>query len=98
MNFLLKIFQKLHNKIHFASTKKAVQLPEATKQKQNFLNSIQSYTNDEIIILKIKLDNGEFKAIDLTDEQIDLLQPIYDKEILEKQEKLNKLKAKKVVE
>lgn len=76
MNFLLKFFQKLHNKIHFASTKKTAQLPESTNQKQNFLNTIKSHTNDEIIILKIKLDNGEFKAIDLTDEQIDLLQPI----------------------
>lgn len=39
-------------------------------------------------MLKIKLDNGEIKAIDLTDEQIDKLQEIYDKEIEKKENEI----------
>ena len=46
-----------------------------------------------MVCLKIKLENGEVKAIDLTDEQIDELQKIYDKEIEEKKNKIKKLKG-----
>ena len=66
---------------------------ETINKKKDFLNSIKIEENSEILYLKIKLENGEVKAIDLTDEQIDKLQEIYDKEIIEKQNKINKLKA-----
>lgn len=66
---------------------------ETISKKKDFLNSIKIEENSEILYLKIKLENGEIKAIDLTDEQIDELQEIYDKEIIEKQNKINRLKA-----
>ena len=65
---------------------------ETTSRKREFLDSIRVEENSEMIYLKIKLENGEVKAIDLTDEQIDELQKIYDKEIEEKKNKINKLK------
>ncbi len=61
-------------------------------EKQKFLNSIKVQGDSEIIYLKMKLENNEIKATDLTDEQIAKLQKIYDREILEKQNKINRLK------
>ena len=58
------------------------------KSKKDFLNSIKVQEDSEIIYLKMKLENNEIRAIDLTDEQIAKLQKIYDKEILEKQNKI----------
>ena len=65
---------------------------EEKDKKNKFLNDIKVQEDMGIISLKIKLENNEIKAIDLTDEQIDKLQKIYDKEILEKQNKINRLK------
>mgnify|MGYP000029531489 CR=1 FL=1 len=61
-------------------------------RKRKFLDSVKIEENSEIVYLKIKLENGEIRAIDLTDEQIDELQKIYDKEIEEKKNKINRLK------
>lgn len=61
-------------------------------RKREFLDSVKIEENSEIVYLKIKLENGEIRAIDLTDEQIDELQKIYDKEIEEKKNKINRLK------
>ena len=60
--------------------------------KNNFSESLKVEVDTQIYALKVKLENGEIKAIDLTDEQIDRLQEIYDKEIKEKKLKLEKLK------
>ena len=68
---------------------------EEENKKNEFLNNIKVQEDMGIISLKIKLENNEIKAIDLTDEQIDKLQKIYDKEILEKQNKINRMKKKK---
>lgn len=65
---------------------------ETMSRKREFFDSIKVEENSEIFYLKIKLENGEVKAIDLTDEQIDELQKIYDKEIQEKKNKIKKLK------
>ena len=65
---------------------------ETMSRKKDFLNSIKVEENSEMLYLKIKLENGEVNAIDLTDEQIDELQKIYDKEIQEKRNKIIKLK------
>ena len=65
---------------------------EEENKKNEFLNNIKIQEDMGIISLKIKLENNEIKAIDLTDEQIDKLQKIYDKEILEKQNKINRMK------
>lgn len=65
---------------------------EEENKKNVFLNNIKVQEDMGIISLKIKLENNEIKAIDLTDEQIDKLQKIYDKEILEKQNKINRMK------
>lgn len=62
------------------------------QQKNEFLRNIKIKEDTGIIYLKIKLENNEIRAIDLTDEQIDKLQQIYDKEIQQKQNKINKLK------
>ena len=63
---------------------------EDTNEKNDFYSNIKVENNSKIIYLKIKLENGEIKAIDLTDEQIDELQKIYNKEIEEKRRKLYK--------
>ena len=65
---------------------------ETMNRNRDFLDSIRVVGNSEMVYLKIKLENGEVKAIDLTDEQIDELQKIYDKEIEEKKNKILKLK------
>lgn len=64
------------------------------KQKSDFINSLKVEEDSSgIIYLKMKLENHEIRAIDLTDEQIDELQEIYDKEIQEKKNKIKKLKS-----
>ncbi len=65
---------------------------ETTSRKREFFDSIRVEENSEMFYLKIKLENDEVKAIDLTDEQIDELQKIYDKEIEEKKNKIIKIK------
>lgn len=99
-------FSKILNKIKTLFRKNEVEVEEANienesvikeyneeNNRDNFINNIKVEGNSEILSLKIKLDNGEVKAIDLTDEQIDELQKIYDQEIEEKKNKINKLKG-----
>ena len=61
-------------------------------RKEKFFKNLRIEIDTDIYALKIKLDNGEVKAIDLTDEQIDKLQQLYDKEINEKKQKIKILK------
>ncbi len=92
--FLNKLFkkEKFCEDVEKQEFKKNSDMNETTRGNKEFLNSIKIEENSEIIYLKIKLQNGEVKAIDLTDEQIDQLQKIYDKEIEEKKNKVIKLK------
>lgn len=78
---------KLESKIEVESKNE-----NETENKKEFLSNIKVEGNSELISLKIKLENGNIKAIDLTDKQIDQLQEIYDREIEEKREKIKKLK------
>ncbi len=66
---------------------------EELNKKSEFLNGIKIQDDSELIYLKMKLENGEIRAIDLADEQIDALQKIYDEEIAIKKEKIRKLKG-----
>ena len=103
-SFFTKIFNKI--KRFFMKTDKKRYTTEEIisddkvkdneKTKSDFLNSIKVQEDSGLIYLKMKLENNEIRAIDLTDEQIDKLQKIYDKEILEKQNKLNKLKKEQI--
>ena len=64
------------------------------RQKSNFINNLRVEEDSSgIIYLKMKLQNHEIRAIDLTDEQIDKLQKIYDNEIREKKEKIRQLQS-----
>ncbi len=94
-NIFKKFFQKL--KSLFIKEEINIIIPKSdvkrdTVKKEKFVNSIVVDVDFEIQALKVKLDNGEIKAIDLNDEQIDKLQAIYDKEIAEKKLKLQQLK------
>lgn len=62
-------------------------------KRNEFFNSIKVQDDSAIIYLKIKLENNEIRAIDLTDGQIDQLQKVYNKEIFEKQNKIKRLKG-----
>ena len=66
---------------------------ESENMKKDFGKNIKVEANSEILSLKIKFENEEIKAIDLTDEQIDELQKIYDKEIEEKKKKIEKFQG-----
>lgn len=91
-------FHKLFNRFKeiFKKDTNTVMIPEKClpEGKTNFINSLKVSVDAELHSLKIKLYNGEIKAIDLTDEQIDKLQEIYDKEIEEKKKRLEELKKK----
>lgn len=78
--------EKQPNDMHNVQTK-------TNNTKSEFLNSIKIQENSGIIYLKMKLENNEIKAIDLTEQQINQLQEIYDEEILKKKNKINKLKG-----
>lgn len=104
--FKESLFKRVLNKIKgiFGIKKEAGNIPEkvvpinkfkesSEKQKNDFINSIKVEEDSGIIYLKLKLENREIRAIDLTDEQIDELQEIYDKEIREKKEKIRRLKS-----
>ena len=58
-----------------------------------FQESLKVNIDFEIFALKIKLENNEIKVTDLTEEQMDKLQKIYDKEIIEKRNKIKRLKG-----
>ena len=101
-SFFKKIFNKIKNLLKKEEIIEETQIPEEVmvnnyqsetmNRKRDFLDSIRVEGDSEMVYLKIKLENGEIKAIDLTDEQIDELQKIYDKEIEEKKSKIIKLK------
>lgn len=104
-SFFKRIIDKIKNSIR-KILKKEKTIEEVKLQKKDNINNRLDKTNvknaffdyirvgydSEILYLKIKLESGEIKAIDLTDEQIDELQKIYDKEIEEKKNKIIKLK------
>lgn len=98
-NFFKKILRNLKNLFkkekNVEDTKKVYANNyefDIMNRKREFLDNVKIEENSEIVYLKIKLENGEIRAIDLTDEQIDELQKIYDKEIEEKKNKINRLK------
>ena len=95
-NFLKKILRNLKNLFKKEKNVEKVYANnyefDIMNRKREFLDSVKIEENSEIVYLKIKLENGEIRAIDLTDEQIDELQKIYDKEIEEKKNKINRLK------
>lgn len=101
-SFFKKIFDKIKNLfkkeeiIEETQIQKEVNVnnyqSQTMNRKRDFLDSIRVEGDSEMVYLKIKLENGEVKAIDLTDEQIDELQKIYDQEIEEKKNKIIKLK------
>ena len=94
------IFQKIINKFknifykkEEETTKGEIIIPKTIEEsKQDFIKNLKVTIDTEINTLKIKLDNGEIKAIDLTDEQIDKLQSIYDREIENKKKILKNYK------
>lgn len=91
-----KLISKFKNLFH-NEIKEEVPIREASKymgRKEKFMKDIKISIDTEISVLKIKLESGEIRAIELTDEQIEQLQKIYDEEILQKRKKLEKLKKK----
>lgn len=98
-NIFQKIISKIKNRLYKNKekiNKEQIIIPKSIEEsKKEFINNIKVTIDTEINMLKIKLDNGEIKAIDLTDEQIDKLQKIYDEEIEKKKVELNKLLSNK---
>lgn len=99
-NIFQKIIKNIKNKVfkNKENVKKEpiIVVPKSIEEsKSEFINNIKVTIDTEINMLKIKLENGEIKAIDLTDEQIDKLQEIYDKEIEKKKMKLSELLSNK---
>lgn len=84
-----KIFKKnKYNDVNSTYMNGSIKKEDNETLKNNFLNRIKAEEDNSLIYLKLKLENNEIKAIDLTDEQIDALQKIYDDEIKQKREKL----------
>ena len=95
-SFFSKIVKKIKNifrkeKIEEYEAKCDLSVDLKNEKKQQFKDSIKAQDNSEILVLKRKLENGEINAIDLTDEQIDELQNIFDREIIEKKNRLKKV-------
>lgn len=91
----IKMFFKFETEDSFEidneiALKKDEKLMENTTK--NFLDNLKVQVDTQIYALKFKLENGEIRAIDLTDEQIDKLQKIYDEEIHVKKNRLATLK------
>lgn len=93
INKIKLLFGKKENDNFESNTNKVDQNKELKSNLEDkFSQSLKVSVDLEIFSLKVKLENNEIRAIDLTDEQIDELQKIYDKEILEKQNKIKRLK------
>ncbi len=93
--FLFKIISKIKRIFNRNHYKKEHSLEENIKNddvKRQFITNLKIAIDNEIYSLKFKLESGEVKAVELTDEQIDKLQEIYNAEILQKQRKLDELK------
>ena len=94
------LLEKIINKFRSLFHKKIIEevpIREKSKdmeRKEKFMRSIKISIDTEISLLKLKLESGEIRAIELTDVQIEKLQKIYDEEILQKRKKLEKLKKK----
>lgn len=89
--FLFKIISKIKkffNRNHQTTEEKI----KKDDTKREFITNLKITIDTEIHSLKLRLENGEIKAIELTDKQIEKLQKIYDEEILQKQRKLEELK------
>lgn len=60
--------------------------------RQEFMESIKTEVNDELLNLQKKLKNKEIQISELTEEQKDKLIEIYNRQIQEKKQKLEKIK------
>ena len=93
-SFFRKLNNKMKNffKVEPEISNEQVQEKSVKTTQNTFLDELKVQVDTEILTLKLKLDRGEIRAIDLTNEQIDKLQKIYDDEIKRKKLKLEKLK------
>lgn len=94
INKIKKVFFKNEKKDILTEKTRNITIDEKSEhyRKETFFKNIKAEIDTSIYALKIKLDNGEIKAIDLTDEQINKLQQLYDKEINEKKQRIKVLK------
>lgn len=94
INKIKKVFFKNEKKDILTEKTRNIIIDEKSEyyRKESFFKNIKVEIDTSIYALKIKLDNGEIKAIDLTDEQINKLQQLYDKEINEKKQRIKVLK------
>ena len=96
-NFFKKMINKIKNAFSKNKEVNNAQEEDNTEntKKKSFFGRLKADVDPEIYELKMKLDRGEAKAIELTDEQIEKLQVIYNKEIEEKMKKLDRLRKNK---
>lgn len=65
-----------------------------TNTKSEFIKDIKVETNDKLISIQKKLENGEMEISELDDDQKDKLIELYNKQIAMKKEKLTTIKQK----
>ena len=99
-NFFIYLFYK--NKV-VNNVSNTIEIPEntmhTTEQKNSFIESIKNIENEETKLLKLQKQyrNGEVKEEELTEEQINSLTALYDKQIANLR-KSNQIRKQKLLE
>ena len=99
-NFFKNLFYK--NKV-VNNVSNTIEIPEntmhTTEQKNSFIESIKNIENEETKLLKLQKQyrNGEVKEEELTEEQINSLTALYDKQIANLR-KSNQIRKQKLLE
>ena len=99
-NFFKKLFYKDKVVSNVANTIETTKRPiHKEKQKNSFMESIKNIENEETKLLKLQKQyrNGEVKEEELTEEQINSLTALYDKQI-ENLRKSNQIRKQKLLE
>lgn len=92
----LKISEKIITFFKKGKNEKTVLKNDGTLEisKNNFSENIKAKNNDRIISLQLKLKENQIKIEDLTDEELNQMIELYEKNISDKKKRLKQLRNK----
>lgn len=97
MNKIIQFFRKIFCKKVLTLSEGSNNLKtENSSNKEIFINNIKVETDDELLQLQIKLENGSLSEEELNTDQIKKLKNLYYEKILELIDSLNNYKLKLV--
>ena len=98
-NFFKDLFNRNNNTTNYAIVKEDKSIVESENTKNTFMESIKNIENEETKLLKLQKQyrSGEIKEEELTQEQVNSLCALYDKQIANLR-KSNEIRKQKLLE